>query len=107
MKPLLLHLPHLMAAATVNCLNGDPSCDTGLPTINATSNETQQILQVLFGILAVIAILFVVIGGLRFVLSRGNPEDSSKARSTIIYALVGLAIALSAEGLITFVLDKL
>jgi hypothetical protein len=80
-----------LAMASVNCLNGDV-CNTGLPQVNAGSSELQTILQIVFGIMAAVAVLFVVIGGFRFVLSEGNPESTSKARNTIIYSLVGLAI---------------
>lgn len=77
---------------------------TGLPPVGAGSNELQLILQVAFGVLGVVAVLFVVIGGLRYAISEGNPEDMSKAKNTIIYAIVGLVIVLFAEAIVTFTL---
>jgi len=79
------------------------SClSTGLPTVSASSNELQAILQVFFAILGAIAVLFVVIGGLRYTISGGNPQDMKKARETILYAVIGLVVAISAEAIVTF-----
>lgn len=83
----------------------DNSCQsTGLPTVGAGNNELQLILQVAFAVLGVVAVLFVAIGGFRYALSEGNPEDMSKAKNTIIYAIVGLVIVLFAEAIVTFAL---
>lgn len=100
-------LIHILASASTACPGGGNTCDTGLPTVAASSTTLQHILQLTIGILAGVAVLFVVIGGLRMVLSEGNPEDTSRARDTIIYAVVGLVICISAEAFVSFVLDKL
>ncbi|HET7060358.1 MAG TPA: hypothetical protein VFH99_03535 [Candidatus Saccharimonadales bacterium] len=82
-------------------------CHTGLPTVNAGSNQVQDILKIAFAVLAALAVLFIVIAGLRFITAQGNPQEVSKAKSTIVYALVGLLVALLAEALVAFVLGKL
>lgn len=107
MKFIYLIPSKLLAAATVNCGSSTNLCNTGLPQVNAGSNELTTIFQIVFGILAAIAVLIIVIGGFKFVLSEGNPENTTKARNTIIYALIGLSIALSAEALVSFVLGKI
>jgi len=91
------------AGATVECL-GDAQCDTGLPKINATDSNVQSALQITFGVIGALAVLTIVVAALRYVTARGNPQDAAGARQAIIYALIGLAIALSAEGIVTFVL---
>lgn len=82
-----------------------PCGATNLPTVNAGTPELQQILTIFFGILAGIAVLFVIIGGFRYVISNGKPQDMTKAKDTIIYALVGLVVALSAEAIVSFALS--
>ncbi len=77
---------------------------TGLPTVNASSSELHIILQVFFMVLGAVAVLFVVIGGLKYTISGGNPEEMGKAKNTIIYAVIGLVIAISAEAIVTFLL---
>lgn len=89
------------------CSNGGAGCNTGLPHAGASTNQLQDILRIVFAVLAALAVLFIVIAGFRFVTSQGNPQEVSKARSTIVYALVGLIVALLAEALVTFVLEAL
>jgi len=84
----------------------DQSCQsTGLPTISASSGELQTILQIFFAILGAIAVLFVIVGGLKYTLSGGNPQEMQKAKDTIIYSIVGLIVAISAEAIVSFALS--
>ncbi len=62
-----------------------------------------QFLTILVGIAAVITI---IIAGLRFVLAMGDSNTASTARNAILYAVIGLIIALVSQALITFVLNK-
>ncbi len=92
----------LNAGATDNtCYNTD------LPTVAASSNELQTILQILFGILGALAVLFIVIGGFSYVVSGGDTNAMQKAKSTIMYAVIGLLVAVFAEAIVTFVLGYL
>lgn len=81
------------------------SYTTGLPTAGAGPSELQQILQIVFAIISVLAVLMIMIAGLRFITAQGNPQEVAKARNTIVYALIGLAVALTAEGIVSFVLN--
>lgn len=79
---------------------------TGLPTVGASSDNLHSLLQVVFGVLAALAVLMVTIAALNFINAQGDPAKVTKARNTIIYALVGLVLSLSAEAIVTFVLGK-
>jgi hypothetical protein len=54
-----------------------------------------------------ISVIMLVIGGIKYTTSQGNPGDLESAKSTIIYALVGLIISIFAQGIVFFVLSKL
>lgn len=56
---------------------------------------------------AIVAVVFILIGSFQFVGSRGNSERTASAQSTIISALTGLAIALVAVALVSFLGDQL
>ncbi len=58
-------------------------------------------------IVGVVALIFVILGGLKFITSGSNPQDVSKARETVIYALVGLMIAGLAQVIVQFFLKKI
>lgn len=63
-------------------------------------------LTIFFVTLGSISFLIMVIAGLKYVLSAGDPDKITKARNTIIYAGVGLIVAASASLIVTLVLDK-
>lgn len=57
-------------------------------------------------IIGIAAVITIVISGFRFVMSEGKSENVSAARSAILFAVVGIIIAIVAQLLIVFVLDK-
>jgi hypothetical protein len=81
-----------------------PISDNGLPhTHGAGEKDVKKIVAIVFEIVGALALLMIVISGLRYVLSAGDPQRISKAKDGILYALVGLAIALAAEAIVAFV----
>ena len=101
---------HQMAASgTASVSNCDPgaNCSVGLPIVGANNGSLTSILQIVFGIIGSVAVLIIVIAGLQLITSGGNPESVKKARDTILYAVVGLVIVVSAEIIVTFFLGKL
>ncbi len=75
----------------------------GLPKAQANQASIDNILSIVFSITGSIALLMIVIGGLRYVLAHGDPSAVSQAKNTIIYALVGLVVSLMAFSIVTFV----
>lgn len=92
----------------------DSSCNVKefniLPGTNTPSDVPLVFIAViddLLRIAALVAIGFVIVGAIRLITSQGNPEDTSKAQSTIINALVGVAIAIISAGIVNFLGNKL
>jgi hypothetical protein len=56
----------------------------------------------LLRIAGLVAIAFVIVGAVRYVTSQGNPDDAAKAQSTIINALIGLAVAMISVAIVSF-----
>jgi hypothetical protein len=54
-----------------------------------------------------IALIIIILAGIRFITSQGNPDNLAKARNTIIFAAVGLAVSLGALTIVTFVVGRL
>jgi hypothetical protein len=59
--------------------------------------------QTLIGIAGTLAVIFVMIGGYQYMLGSGDQKD--KAKNTILYALIGLAVTLMAWVLVDIVLQ--
>jgi hypothetical protein len=48
----------------------------------------------------------IIIGGIKYALSSGDPQRINSAKDMIIYAIVGVVIALIAKGIIAFVINR-
>ncbi len=78
-----------------------------VPVNDVTSDNVNNILQIVFGTMGAIAIIIIIIAGIKFMTSQGNPDSLTKAKNTIIYAAVGLAVSLGALTIVTFVVGRL
>lgn len=98
-----------MGVVRADCTQGtkDTGCDLGIPKVGANGAQFQQILSIVLATVSALAVLMIVIGGVRFITAQGNPQEVAKARSTIIYALVGLVVSIAAQLIVVFVLGKL
>lgn len=94
-----------VADAQVQCFQGT-SCSTGLPTVAANQNNLAVIMQLAFGVIGAVAVIVIMVGALSMIAAQGDPAKVAKGRQTVIFALVGLAIAISAEAIVTFTLGK-
>ena len=58
-------------------------------------------------VVGALSVLMLIIGGLRYVISGGNTAAVASAKSTVLYAIVGLIVSLLAYATIHFVLTAL
>ncbi len=66
----------------------------------------KTITNVLLFILGAVSVIMIIIGGLRYVISGGNSTAVTAAKNTILYAIVGVIIALLAYAIVNFVLTS-
>lgn len=93
--------PPLEGCGGQNCLA--PVNVINIPTISLGTSAT-DIVNVLTFIAVITATIFLLIGGIRFTTSSGNPANISGARNQITYAIMGLVIAILARLIVGFVL---
>ncbi len=79
----------------------------GLPTVEAESDSIQKGLSVIFGVFAAVAVLVIITAAIDFANSGGDPEKIARGKKTIIFALIGLVICISAEVIVNTVLTRL
>ncbi len=65
-----------------------------------------EISSVLLFIVGAIAVIMIVIGGLRYVVSGGDASQVQAAKNTILYALVGIIVAILAYAAVNFVINS-
>ena len=54
-----------------------------------------------------ISVIVLIVGGLRYVLSAGNPAQVTSAKNTILYAIVGIVISVAAYAIVQFIFKQL
>lgn len=81
--------------------------DSGIPKVDLNQAQVGSLFGAVLGIAGVVAVIFIIIGGYKYVISQGNPQAVQKAKETIIYALAGLVIVMMAFTIVQFVTGNL
>lgn len=66
-----------------------------------------NISDALIFVVGALSVLMVIIGALKFVVSMGQPKRIENARNTILYAVIGLVVAMCSYAIVNFVLTVL
>jgi hypothetical protein len=61
------------------------------------------VIEILLRVAAIVAVVFIIYAGFSYTTSQGDPEGTAKAKSTLINALVGLGIAVTAAAIVSFI----
>lgn len=77
--------------------------DIGVRRIDATDGVISSALRATFIVIGALAVLFIIIGGIRYILSNGDQSQIAQAKNTVLYAVVGLIVSLAATAIISFV----
>jgi hypothetical protein len=65
-----------------------------------------QISSILLFVIGAVAVIMLIIGGLRYVVSGGDASKVQDAKNTILYALVGIVVAILAYAAVNFVIGS-
>lgn len=79
----------------------NPGAETDLNGLIAT------IINMVFGLIGIIAVIMIIIGGVNYTLSQGDSTKVQKAKNTILYGVIGLVVVLLAFAIVNFVLGAL
>ncbi len=93
-------ITRLLAAVEVR------STDINIPKGGLDGTNITAALKLAFGVAGGIALVIVTLAGFKYVLSQGNPQETAKAKNTILYALIGLAVCLFAFAIVSFVISN-
>jgi hypothetical protein len=102
----LLPVSTVSAAGALDgaCAGVDPGqsavCDN---KTDNTDGFVKSLVNTLLFILGALSVLAIIIGGILFVLSSGNAANVTKAKNTIVFAVVGLIVAFLAYAIVNWV----
>lgn len=114
---LLLPAAQVGATVSIGDVKAETCSQTG-GTFNTTSKQcegqkrgvvqtVQKIINVLLFILGIIAVIVIVIGGVMYATSGGNAEQTKKAKDAILYAIIGIVVAVMAYAIVGFVTQNI
>lgn len=68
------------------------------------TDQLKTITNVLLFILGAIAVLMIILGGIRYATSNGESNNIKAAKDTILYSVIGLVVAILAYAIVNFVI---
>ena len=72
---------------------------------NELKGGLRDIINILLYVIGAIAVIMIVVGGIKYTISNGDSAQIKSAKDTILYAVVGLVVALLAYAIVNFVVD--
>ena len=101
-------------AGKVKCPDGSDAGANGLAGCSklkensANKNDLMEqantIINVIIGVIAFVAVAFIIFGGVQYTTSAGDPGKVKKAKDTILYGIIGLVVSMLAYSIVNFVL---
>lgn len=104
----LAFAPLIAHADTQQCeglkaVSGATACDEKTLTDKIQNN----VIDTLFVVVGAVAVIILIIGGIRYITSTGDSTRIQKAKDTILYAVIGLIVVILARAIVGFVIGRI
>lgn len=73
---------------------------------NNLESPVKKVVNVLLWVIGVLSIIMIIFGGIRYVISTGDSGKVKAAKDTIMYAIIGLIVAILSAVIVNFVVTK-
>lgn len=81
--------------------------DIGIPKVPINETTLQGLLTITFTAIGGMAVLFLLVGAVRYITSNGDQGKITQAKNTILYAIIGMVVSLMGFTIVQFVLGGL
>ena len=81
-----------------------PDC---LPEVEASNTTLNTVFMIVFVTIGAVAVLIMVLAGLRYITAGGDPQKIQSAKNEVKYALIGLVIAAGGAAAVNYVINRL
>ena len=85
--------------------SGDSGC-TAAPGSPTPDSLVKRGLNLFSAIIGIVAVVMIMVGGLKYITSQGDATSTASAKNTILYAAIGLVVVALAQVIVRFVLDR-
>ncbi len=82
-------------------------CDGCPSELFGDTGVFRQVANVILYIVGIIAVIMLIIGGIKYVVSGGDAKKVTDAKNTVLYAIIGLVICFLAFAIVNFVIAAL
>ncbi|MBR3386480.1 hypothetical protein IKG68_02845 [Candidatus Saccharibacteria bacterium] len=82
-------------------------CDGCPENLFGDTGVFRQVTNVILYIVGIVAVIMLIIGGIRYVVSGGDAKKVTDAKNTVLYAIIGLVICFLAFAIVNFVIEAL
>lgn len=90
--------------------DGRGGCKIETPASGPSGEDINKILpiglaliEIMLRLVGFASVVFIIVGGVKYVISQGEPDKTHKAKDTIKNALIGVVIAVTATGIVSYV----
>lgn len=103
----LLHMVYIFAADTSMKLE----IGTGKNQVNVPKNDANEViggvLTSVYYLLGIAAVIAIIVGGIMYATSAGDPNQITRAKNIILYSVVGIVVVLMAFTITSFVIGRI
>lgn len=103
-------------AAAINIFNNgtcdganksNPVCQASKKdTSNKAQSMARTVINTILYVLGILSVVMIVFAGVRYTISAGDASKVKAAKDTLMYAIIGLVVALLAFSIVNFVLTR-
>lgn len=97
------------SASAIDILSSGCQANSGSTVCKSKGDDApsmfKTIVNTLLYVLGMVAVIMIVIGGIRYTTSNGDAGSIKGAKDTILYSVVGLVVAILAYAIVNFVIS--
>lgn len=97
------------SASAIDILSSGCQANSGSTVCKSKGDDApsmfKMIVNTLLYVLGMVAVIMIVIGGIRYTTSNGDAGSIKGAKDTILYSVVGLVVAILAYAIVNFVIS--
>ena len=82
-------------------------CDGCPENLFGDAGVFKQVTNTILYVVGVVAVIMLIIGGIKYVVSGGDAKKVTDAKNTVLYAIIGLVICFLAFAIVNFVITTL
>jgi hypothetical protein len=94
----------LTGAINADCASGEGQ-QTG--SLFGNGSIVNNVINIMLFIVGILCVVMIVYGGIRYTISRGDKGEVEGAKNTIMYAIIGLIVAIVAYALVNWVFTSI